>query len=751
MAEGSRPIARPYEGQRVNPVPEGFLASYAQIAQGMQKTGEIIGKGIGEAIAQYKQDQDEKVANQEAVGSLVGELPRIQSMLEGQIKDTPAEVVKAAQDPNNVTSAVVAYRARTAALENIGKDISGFGNKNAKGQQAIIGKYTILAKSASTWHDEQVQLAAAKRAAEKDAAGDARAATEQDLRYKEYLAKTAGQRGAAVLKDSIAEAERLSGLGIPEIQKNLYAAYARLGEITPLLAKAEKGSPIRDEYDAVVAQIKRLGDESVTVLDRAAILDTENKKDLANFEFGGDVGKAKAALPALLEQYKQITRLGIDGMPKPQKEQARWLKSDIDELKTAIAEAEKTGNPLVFKPSSVVDQNKREYRAIRATQIYEQTARATGIPVTNMEKEYVYQMAYYEGETTHDGYDIKADEKTGMLTSTRNKDWERWYQSDYANMDATQKAAFDKWQQDTNSRLAQANTQRFGVLNEQGKLVARQYIWDRYSGSGNLYIKGQLNLPQKEAAELHQYLIDENQVNMALSGIMDHLVQKDADGKPIMEGDRYKMRDISKFSTSEKREYAVKVAEFIRAKAKGLGVLSKQDWEYLDTLAPNIAKQFGENYNFSDKGVAGIADMIINSLTVNSDVILPRIQSQMKSVGERVRLKMSSYTTVEGKALEVTAGEARDLENQEYRGTRLRGWWDTVSTAKTSDYTYTNRLEQLNGVMTQTWANRNMGGAGATPFRSAYEDSLRQLTAELRSRGLSDDQIKEIIADNFPN
>jgi hypothetical protein len=318
-------------------------------------------------------------------------------------------------------------------------------------------------------------------------------------------------------------------------------------------------------------------------------------------------------------------------------------------------------------------------------------------------------------------------------------------------MDATQKAAFDKWQQDTNSRLAQANTQRFGVLNEQGKLVARQYIWDRYSGSGNLYIKGQLNLPQKEAAELHQYLIDENQVNMALSGIMDHLVQKDADGKPIMEGDRYKMRDISKFSVTEKREYAVKVAEFIRAKAKGLGVLSKQDWEYLDTLAPNIAKQFGENYNFSDKGVAGIADMIINSLTVNSDVILPRIQTQMKAVGDRVRLKMSSYTTVEGKALEVTAGEARDLENQEYRGTRLRSWWDTVSTAKASDYTYTNRLEQLNGVMTQTWANRNMGGAGVTPFRTAYEDSLRQLTAELRSRGLSDDQIKEIVAENFPN
>jgi microsomal dipeptidase-like Zn-dependent dipeptidase len=44
-----------------------------------------------------------------------------------------------------------------------------------------------------------------------------------------------------------------------------------------------------------------------------------------------------------------------------------------------------------------------------------------------------------------------------------------------------------------------------------------------------------------------------------------------------------------------------------------------------------------------------------------------------------------------------------------------------------------------------------MGGAGATPFRTAYEDTLRQLTAELRSRGLSDDQIKEVIADNFPN
>lgn len=751
MAEGSRPIARPYEGQRVNPVPEGFLASYAQIAQGMQKTGEIIGKGIGEAIAQYKQDQDEKVANQEAVGALVGELPRIQSMLEGQIKDTPAEVVKAAQDPSNVTSAVVAYRARTAALENIGKDISGFGNKNAKGQQAIIGKYSILAKSASTWHEEQVAASAAARQAARDAAGDTRATTEQELKLKEFLSKTAGQRGVLVRTEAINEADRLAGLGKADIDKAAAEAYARLAEITPLIKNANEKSPAMEEYKAIVARLGEINNDYAAIIDRENIIETENKKDLANYEFGGDVGKAKSALAALSDQYKQITRLGVDGMPKPQKEQARWLKSDIDELKTAIAEAEKTGNPLVFKPSSVVEQNKREYRAIRAATIYEQTARATGIPVTSVQKDYIYQMAFYDGETTHDGYDIKEDEKTGMLTATRNKDWERWYQADYSNMDATQKAAFDKWQQDTNSRLAQANTQRFGVLNEQGKLVARQYIWDRYSGSGNLYIKGQLNLPQKEAAELHQYLIDENQVNMALSGIMDHLVQKDADGKPIMEGDRYKMRDISKFSTAEKREYAVKVAEFIRAKAKGLGVLSKQDWEYLDTLAPNIARQFGENYNFSDKGVAGIADMIINSLTVNSDVILPRIQTQMKAVGDRVRLKMSSYTTVEGKALEVTAGEARDLENQEYRGARLRGWWDTVSTAKTSDYTYTNRLEQLNGVMTQVWANRNMGGAGVTPFRTAYEDSLRQLTAELRSRGLSDDQIKEIVAENFPN
>jgi len=750
MAEGSRPIARPYEGQRVNPVPEGFLASYAQIAQGMQKTGEIIGKGIGEAIAQYKQDQDEKVANQEAVGSLVGELPRIQSMLEGQIKDTPADVVKAAQDPNNVTSAVVAYRARTAALDNIGKDISGFGNKNAKGQQAIIGKYTILAKSASTWHDEQVAAAAAARTAARDAAGDTRATTEQELKLKEWMAKTAGQRGTLIRTESLNEAERLSKLGSADINKASAEIYARIAEIVPQIRASDEKSPAMEEYKTLVARLGEINNDYVSVLDREKIIATENEKDLKNIEFAGDVGKAKAALAAYEAQYKQVTRLGVDGLPKPQKEQARWLKSDIDELKIAIADAEKTGKPLVYKPTSINEQNTREYRAVRAAAIYEQNARSTGIPVTSVQKEYVYQMAYYDGETTHDGYDIKEDEKTGMLTATRNKDWERWYQSDYANMDTAQKAAFDKWQQDTNSRLAQANTQRFGVLNEQGKLVARQYIWDRYSGSGNLYIKGQMNLSQKEAAELHQYLIDENQVNMSLAGIMDHLVQKDADGKPIMDGDRYKMRDITKFSISEKREYAVKVAEFIRAKAKGLGVLSKQDWEYLDTLAPNIAKQFGENYNFSDKGVAGIADMIINNLTVNSDVILPRIQTQMKSVGDRVRLKMSAYTTVEGKPLEVTAGEARDLEGQEYSGERLRGWWNTVSTAKTSDYTYANRLEQLNGVMTQVWANRNLGGSGDTPQMRAYAETLRLVTAELRSRGLSDNQIKEIVAENFP-
>lgn len=749
MAEGSRPIARPYEGQRVNPVPEGFLAAYANIAQGMQRTGEVLGKGIGEAIAQYKQDQDEKAMNTEAVKGLTGELPYIQSMLEGQIKETPAEVVKAAQDPNNMDSAVVAYRARLGALEGIGKDISGFANKNSKGQQAIIGKYTILAKTARQWHDDAAAKAAGVRQAGRDKAADDAAEEAKKRADAEFLAKTAGLRGAQVYKGAIAAAEEEAKLNEEDLRTKVAEAYRRAGEIFPTI-KGDVGKS--KEYQAIVEEISVLNNALQRVKDREFVIKTESDLDIKNYEIGGDVGKAKAVVAAFEAQYKDITRLGLDGLPRPQKEKAKWLASDIKELKAAITEAEKTGNPLVFRPTSVVEQNRREYTAERAASIYEQTARAQGIPMTSTQKEYVRQTALYGGETTHDGFDVVVDDKTGMLSLTRNKDWERWYQSDYANMDTAQKAAFDKWQQDTNDRLAKSNTQRFGVLNEQGNLVARQYIWDRYNGSGNLYIKGQLNLPQKEAADLHQYLIDENQVNMSLAGIMDHLVQKDADGVPMRKADgSYQMRDISKFTTREKREYAIKVAEFIRAKAKGLGVLSKQDWEYLDTLAPNISKQFGENYNFSDKGVAGIADMIINSLTVNSDVILPRIQTQMKAVGDRVRLKMSSYTTVEGKPLEVSAGEARDLEGREYKGATLQNWYNTVSSAKTPDYTYGNRLEELNGLLTQVWANRKLGGDRTdTPQFQAYAEVLRQWSAELRSRGLTDDQIKALIAENFP-
>lgn len=724
------------------------------MAQGMQKTGEAIGKGIGEAVAAYQLEASQKEINAQAAKGLTGEFPYIQSMLEGQIKATPAQVVKDAQDPNNMSSDVVAYRARLEALDGIGKDISGFANKNSKGQQAIIGKYTILAKSARQWHDDQAAAATAARLSAKDAAEGVRTAEASRNAAIELAHKTAGKRGADAYGFAKQDAAKAAIYTRETAVDESKPIYEELSQIVPLISSPDKdtSTAARARYEQLVQGLTNINTAYTDSLDRERIIKTENEKDLKSIEFNGNVAKGKAALEAYKAQYKEIARIGVEALPKPQQEEARWLKKDIDELDAAIADAEKTGKPLDYRPSSIAEKNVREYTASKAAEIYELRARAEGIPVTSQMKEFVYQTTYFNGETTPDGYDVKADEKTGMLTVTRNADWIRWYQSTYEHMDPTQKAAFDKWQQDTNTRLANLNSQRFGIVNEQGKLIARQFLWDRFNGSGNIYIRGQLNISQKDAAELHEMLLNENAVNMALGGIMDHLIQKDASGSPIKNTDgTYKQRDISKFDDSEKRAYAVKIAEFIRAKAKGLGVLSKQDWEYLNALAPNIVKQFGENYDFSNQGVSGIADMILNKFTVTTDVVLPRIQSQMKNVGEKIRLRLSNYTTVEGKPLEVTAGEARDIEGKEYDGERLRGWWNTVSTAKTSDYTYQNRLEELNGLMTQVWSQRNLGGGDpSSPQMQAYAEVLRQITAELRSRGLSDKQIKSIISDNFP-
>lgn len=54
----SRKAFGDYQGQRVNPLPEGFLQSYANVAKNIQELGDGLGKGIGEAIYAYRTNQE---------------------------------------------------------------------------------------------------------------------------------------------------------------------------------------------------------------------------------------------------------------------------------------------------------------------------------------------------------------------------------------------------------------------------------------------------------------------------------------------------------------------------------------------------------------------------------------------------------------------------------------------------------------------------------------------------------------------
>ena len=55
------PFAR-YTGQRVNPVPTGYISSFAQAGANLQKGLTSLGEDMGEAIKEYANNKDEDAA-----------------------------------------------------------------------------------------------------------------------------------------------------------------------------------------------------------------------------------------------------------------------------------------------------------------------------------------------------------------------------------------------------------------------------------------------------------------------------------------------------------------------------------------------------------------------------------------------------------------------------------------------------------------------------------------------------------------
>jgi hypothetical protein len=87
MADGPRKAFGDYQGQRVNPLPEGFLQSYANVAKNISDLGENVGKGIGGAIAVYKQNLLENQSLQSQLEENAPIANTVVSYLRSQAKD----------------------------------------------------------------------------------------------------------------------------------------------------------------------------------------------------------------------------------------------------------------------------------------------------------------------------------------------------------------------------------------------------------------------------------------------------------------------------------------------------------------------------------------------------------------------------------------------------------------------------------------------------------------------------------------
>ena len=788
MAEGSRPIAKQYEGQRVSAIPDGFLQAYAQVGANIQNTGKALGEGIGGAIAAYKQNQQQHEIADGTAKAQFAKVGDINSYLDGQIKATPDEVKGKATDPNSTDPAVLAYRAIIEAKDTLAKDISGWTDKSLTGKTAALGRIAILDKFSEDWKTEEAKRVAGRTAAAQWAAEQAVREANATLAAKKERTATIGIRATGITAGARSELpvakidEKAGVIGVnPEFITAFSQAKAQVqaqiaatpaGDSQTLAALKSTSADLDTRFAQAVA--------STSSSQQAAIQETTAAA--AKFADPTEAAKRLADIDGRIEELTK-DRGGYEMLPKPVKDEIAILQKERNELglayEKAQAESKKTGKPVAlnYQPTTFIQKYARDVNAYTAASTWEANMKAQDLPVTPEAKQWVYEMALYDGEVTSDGWKISVDKTTGALTRTRDPEFVRWHDSKAGGVNLVGEAAanFRKWQSDQAARNITASIQTFGIKTVDGMAPSNE-LFDMDSGRHSVFVKGRMLLDDTEALKVKKSIQVDQELMYSLGQIANLTKRRTADGKgvvyeqytrpateeekkanpslttvtedKIVDGYRIPVRrKISDMSPEEKQQFATAVATFIRIKAKGLGVLSKTDWDYLRTLAPDIGSQFLENANIKeDNAIKIVAQNLVSRATVVSSDFASRAEQQMKDVSNTMRLTLSSIPasgTASGK-LEVSSGAATRVDGGRYYGSDLSNWWDTVTSAKTDGRTFNNDWYDLRADISVAYINRNREN-GPSSGPEYYRQKLSELRAVLNHSGLDPQQIEQIV------
>lgn len=786
MAEGSRPISKQYEGQRVSAVPDGFLQAYAQVGANIQGAGKAIGEGIGGAIAAYKENQQKHEIADGTAKAQFAAVGGINSYLDAKIKATPDAVKGKATDPNTTDPDAISYRALIDAKDTLTKDISGWTDKSLTGKTAALGRIAILNKFSEDWKDEETKKAAAITANQHFELTHGLKVGDSKLVYDKWRASTAGQRGTEALSQAL-DTIPIATEGGPSIALN--PAFENAFKIArSQIADALKKVPITDKetINILTQKARDLNERYTQASTQASGVEEQAKSTTATVAAAlRDPTEAKKHLVEIDTKIADLTagRGGIELAPKAVQEEVKWLQEEKDNLSSAIAKAEKSGKDWLggkalvdYQPTTIRQRLARQLNAQNSAQIWEASMKEQDLPVTPVAKEYVRDIAMYHGETTSDGWKITVDSKTGGIKRERDPDFVRWYKAkaNGENLTGEELANFEKAEADSASRAMKISTQTLGVRTPDG-LTPSLEIHDRHTGANNVYVRGQMLLDSAESMKVRKEIGDQNALMNSLGNLRSLLSARSADGKTIeykkvtrpstaeekeagkgetitedAMKDGYRvpvLRKLSDLSMQEKQQFTTAVATFIRIKAKGLGVLSKTDWDYLRTLAPDLGPQFSENFNLKeDSAIKTVAQAMLSSLTIKSEDFVSRIDQQMTDINQNMRVYLAGIPakgTASGR-LEVTGGAAMRVNGERLYGQDLSNWWDMVSAAKTDGQTYSNDWNDMRSDISTALVNRTRP-SGPQSGPAYYQQKYDELTAFLAHKGLDTAQQQFIL------
>jgi hypothetical protein len=785
MPEGSRKAFGEYTGQRVNAVPEGFLQAYAQVGANIQNLGKGLGEGIGAAVAMYQENAAKHETADATMQAASVHLPQIVGYFDKSIKGTKAEVVKeSTENPDSTNPQVLAYRAIVRAKDDLTNNLSKWTDLTATKKTATIGQLAQYAKAATD--DAELEAKA-------NAAKVAQANFERGMEVKEATArntiedsriKNIANTSSVILADAISRkpyapdttetyGDFLNADGSGEytvfhentgvkVDPNFEAQYkSALVDINSQILQA---SGDKEKIDSLLNKRAVLNAEFNQTVSTAVEYSSGVNSAVENYKtLVSDPKKAQEVVAGIDNEIKSLTERG-GRIPDTVRKKVDALAAQRDELTKSIKDAKKNGGAVEVTGNHIREGFARSLNATTAGAVFASNARASGIAVTPETQQAVTDLAFADGHTTENGYNVSVDKKTGAIVLKEDEIWTKWWKADPKNLTPQERLKFDTDSEAYNQTILAKNQGTFGTMGLDGKIIPSIVVRDGFRGTGSLYVTGKVALPNKEIAKLREDVYDASNHINEINSLKSIIVKRDANGKIeykkdkegniLYDADGFPQEEyvnFKKMSDEDKRYFTTRVSSYLRSVAKGLGVLSKQDWDWLNTQAQAFGAQAREQWSFAEDSVfVKLADEWMNKENLTSEVLVPKFDASRDATVREVRDRLSKVPAVEGGYLIVTSGSARDIDNNRYSGDNLITWYDRATSAGTPNdqLTFANEFKESDQGMILAYLGHTKDNPSVT--KEQYKAVEDRWIAHLRSKGLSPKQIEEIKNKKFP-